>query len=101
MVTTKNSGQSEQSDSRQFVLGDVFETIESSGMPEQLKTAVRESLAGESSQESQLSDNARVILEKRYLRKDSEGNVIETAEGLFHRVSGAVAIAEKEDVNEF
>ena len=98
MVTTKNSGQSEQSDSRQFVLGDVFEAIESSGMPEQLKTAVRESLAGESSQESQLSDNARVILEKRYLRKDSEGNVIETAEGLFHRVSGAVAIAEKEDV---
>ena len=73
MVTTKNSGQSEQSDSRQFVLGDVFEAIESSGMPEQLKSAVRESLADESSQESQLSDNARVILEKRYLRKDSEG----------------------------
>ena len=45
MVTTKNSGQSEQSDSRQFVLGDVFEGIESSGMPEQLKNAVRESLA--------------------------------------------------------
>ena len=42
----------------------------------------------------ELSENATVILKQRYLRKDSEGNPIETPEGLFRRVSHAVAEGE-------
>ena len=45
----------------------------------------------------QLSENARVIVEKRYLRKDDEGKPIETPEGLFRRVAGAIALAEDEE----
>ena len=41
-----------------------------------------------------LSENARVILEQRYLRKDSEDNPIETAVDLFRRVARAVAQGE-------
>ena len=38
-----------------------------------------------------ISDNARVVLEKRYLRKDSDGNVVETPEEMFRRVAHAIA----------
>ena len=38
-----------------------------------------------------LTDNARVVLEKRYLRKDREGSIVETAEGMFRRVAHAIA----------
>ncbi len=47
-----------------------------------------------SDEELTLSENARVILEQRYLRKDSEGNAIETPEELFRRVAHAVAQGE-------
>jgi len=43
----------------------------------------------------QLSDNARVVLERRYLAKDDDGNVIETPEQLFRRVAHNVAQAER------
>ena len=45
-----------------------------------------------------LSDNAQVIMETRYLRKDSEGQPTETPENLFRRVAMAVAEAEAEAV---
>ena len=45
-----------------------------------------------------LSENARVILEQRYLRKDEDGNPTETAVELFRRVAGAVAQGESEPV---
>jgi ribonucleoside-diphosphate reductase alpha chain len=38
-----------------------------------------------------ISANARVVLNKRYLRKDAGGNVVETPEGLFRRVAHAIA----------
>jgi ribonucleoside-diphosphate reductase alpha chain len=42
-----------------------------------------------------LSDNARVVLERRYLKKDVKGRVIEKAEQMFSRVSRDIAKAEK------
>ncbi|HVZ56240.1 MAG TPA: adenosylcobalamin-dependent ribonucleoside-diphosphate reductase [Chitinophagaceae bacterium] len=41
-----------------------------------------------------VSDNARRVLESRYLRRDRQGRILEDAEGLFRRVAGAVAAAE-------
>jgi len=41
-----------------------------------------------------INDNARQVLEKRYLGKDNEGNLIESVEGLFNRVSKAVGEAD-------
>lgn len=43
-----------------------------------------------------LNQNAEIVLEKRYLSRDENNQVIETAEELFHRVAGALA---KEDKN--
>ncbi|MFO8010363.1 MAG: vitamin B12-dependent ribonucleotide reductase [Dehalococcoidia bacterium] len=50
---------------------------------------------GRKPEEIQLSTNARVVLERRYLRKDAEGNPAETPEDLFRRVSHYIASAEK------
>ena len=41
-----------------------------------------------------LGDNARQVLEKRYLKKDKKGRVVETPEAMFQRVAGAIAAAE-------
>ncbi len=42
-----------------------------------------------------LSDNALKVLERRYLKKDENGRVIETPEEMFRRVAGAIASSEK------
>jgi ribonucleoside-diphosphate reductase alpha chain len=42
----------------------------------------------------QLSDNARVVLERRYLARDDAGQLLETPEQLFRRVAHNVAQAE-------
>ncbi len=49
---------------------------------------------GDYGDEFALSENSLLILEQRYLRKDSDGNPIETPEELFRRVAGAVAQGE-------
>jgi len=41
-----------------------------------------------------LSDNVIKVLERRYLKKDREGNVIETPNDLFLRVAKSIAIAD-------
>jgi len=41
-----------------------------------------------------LSDNARVVLERRYLAKDAEGHPLETPEQMFARVARNIAQAE-------
>ncbi len=41
-----------------------------------------------------LTENARQVLEKRYLKKDKQGKVIETPEEMFRRVARAIAAAE-------
>lgn len=38
--------------------------------------------------------NAKTVLERRYLAKDKDGNVIETIEELFHRVASTIAKAD-------
>ena len=47
-----------------------------------------------SEQQVDLSDNALVVLEKRYLRKDADGNIVETPELMLRRVARAIAQAE-------
>ncbi|MFZ5907172.1 MAG: adenosylcobalamin-dependent ribonucleoside-diphosphate reductase [Nitrospirota bacterium] len=42
----------------------------------------------------ELTGNARIVLERRYLLKDESGKIIETPEGLFRRVAGTIAAAE-------
>ncbi|MBW1722206.1 MAG: ribonucleotide-diphosphate reductase subunit alpha, partial [Deltaproteobacteria bacterium] len=41
-----------------------------------------------------LSENARTVLERRYLKKDAKGRVIETPEQMFRRVAKHIARAE-------
>ena len=43
----------------------------------------------------QLSDNARIVLERRYLAKDEAGRLTETPEQLFRRVANNIAEAER------
>ena len=42
-----------------------------------------------------MTANAKVVLERRYLKKDDNGKPVETTRGLFERVSRAIASAEK------
>ena len=41
-----------------------------------------------------LSDNARTVLERRYLARDAAGNLTETPEQLFRRVAENIALGE-------
>ena len=43
-----------------------------------------------------LTDNAKVVLERRYLSKDREGNVLEDADGMFRRVARDLSLADFE-----
>ncbi len=45
--------------------------------------------------ELKLSPNAIKVLERRYLRRDQDGKLIETPEELFTRVAAAIAVADK------
>lgn len=42
-----------------------------------------------------LSINAMKVLERRYLKKDAEGHLIETPTGMFHRVAHNISLADK------
>lgn len=54
-------------------------------------TPVSSSQVVEKNSEIKLTDNARKILEKRYLRKDESGAVAETIEEMFQRIAVTVA----------
>ncbi|MBI4706689.1 MAG: vitamin B12-dependent ribonucleotide reductase [Candidatus Omnitrophica bacterium] len=43
----------------------------------------------------ELSENAIKVLERRYLKKDEKGKVIETPDGMFKRVAAAIADADR------
>src|SRR5438552_2607174 len=44
------------------------------------------------------SENARVVLERRYLARDGRGKIIETPDQLFRRVAHDIALAEAQFV---
>ena len=44
---------------------------------------------------AEISDNAAVVLKKRYLNKNAEGEVDEDSEGLFRRVANAMAAVDR------
>jgi len=43
----------------------------------------------------ELTERAKIVLKIRYLRKDEQGNIIETPAELFYRVASYVAKAEE------
>ncbi|MBI5903003.1 MAG: ribonucleotide-diphosphate reductase subunit alpha, partial [Deltaproteobacteria bacterium] len=43
----------------------------------------------------EINENGRKVLEKRYLRKDADGNPVETIEEMFWRVAGNIAQADR------
>ena len=108
MIKDHTTDELESAEGREHTLKDVVSALQSAGLADEVTDAVARSLksggedraASDSNGYLHLSENARVILAKRYLRKDSEGRPIETPEELFRRVAGAVALAEAEDVRE-
>jgi len=46
-------------------------------------------------EELSLSENAKTVLKRRYLKKDTAGKVVETPDQLFRRVAHHIALAEK------
>jgi ribonucleoside-diphosphate reductase alpha chain len=62
--------------------GDFFSQTEQSSIEENFKPA-------------EISENAKVVLEHRYLLKNDNGNVTENPDGLFRRVAGALAKPDK------
>ncbi len=61
-------------------------------------SALRQSgIVGDIDAESpDLTGNARVVLERRYLSKDREGNILEDADGMFRRVARDLSLADLE-----
>ena len=79
------------------LLQQALQALESFGVSDELRSQVAESVRVTGAAVGgalALSDNARVILEQRYLRKDADDNPIETPEGLFRRVARAIAEGE-------
>jgi ribonucleoside-diphosphate reductase alpha chain len=66
--------------------------LESDGMTQkERKEALKERLT---QKKANITDNARTVLEKRYLKKDDSGKIVETPEDLFFRVAENIASAE-------
>ena len=62
--------------------------------PEKEEPAVSIKIKAQPSAGTQLTENARHVLERRYLKKDKQGQVIETPEEMFRRVAQTIASAE-------
>jgi ribonucleoside-diphosphate reductase alpha chain len=69
------------------------ETLEQYGLPKISRVPLDKNLFIRNG--LKLSDNAKTVLERRYLRKDAEGRPVETAAQMFRRVARHIAQAEK------
>ena len=95
---------SEANDDRSDVISEVVKALENAGVTGDVAAAVTSNLMkggieviDEDLDDSlPLSENARFIIEKRYLMRDDEGEPKEDVEGLFHRVANAIAQGEPE-----
>jgi len=62
--------------------------------PEMMEPTAAASPKAQPSSGASLTENATRVLEKRYLKKDKQGQVVETPEEMFRRVARAIAAAE-------
>ncbi len=100
------SGGSSNGGDRGEIREDVVKALESVGVSGEVAAALTNTIIESGGIETldenvqndglPLSDNARFIIEKRYLRRDDDGSPIEDPDGLFRRVSNAVALGEPE-----
>ena len=95
---------SEANDDRGSVIDEVVKALENAGVTGDVAAAVTSNLMkggieviDEDLEDSlPLSENARFIIEKRYLMRDDDGEPKEDVEGLFHRVANAISQGEPE-----
>ena len=95
---------SEANDDRGSVIDEVVKALENAGVTGDVAAAVTSNLMkggieviDEDLDDSlPLSENARFIIEKRYLMRDDNGEPKEDVEGLFHRVANAISQGEPE-----
>ena len=95
---------SEANDDRGSVINEVVKALENAGVTGDVAAAVTSNLMkggieviDEDLDDSlPLSENARFIIEKRYLMRDDDGEPKEDVEGLFHRVANAISQGEPE-----
>ena len=91
-------------DGSEDVIGEVVKALESAGVTGDIAAAVTNNLINGGIEVTEeeiddglaLSENARFIIEKRYIRRNDDGEPIEDVEGLFRRVSEAIALGEPE-----
>ena len=86
-------------DGSRDVIDEVVKALESAGVTGDVAAAVTNNLRNggievvdeEIDDGFSLSENARFIIEKRYIRRGDDGEPVEDVERLFRRVSGAIA----------
>lgn len=108
MVKDTNSGRQHSTQGREDALRElVAKALEAGVSAEQIQEAMSQSLKHNGNGHApahghvQLSENARVILEKRYLRRDEKGQLLESPADLFHRVARAIAQGEPEHLRPY
>ena len=84
----------EGEESLRKILGEMIAEASPEALGKLAESLGASGLAADSDAALPLSDNAKHILERRYLRRDADGNATETPAQLFRRVARAVAQGE-------